>query len=207
MKRVAAVWFAAVLLASCTGGDGNQQAAARDDAGARQTLLVIGSGTALGDSLPDPLRDAWPRLLYVDAFPRATVFVNAAARDQTASAAITDQAPLVRELKPRTVIVWIGTNEVTDAVPLEQFRSDVVHLLEAIRSAGVNAIFVGQLPDLGPTTPSYNAVLADASTRTGARFVTGTGGSRTVVDDDLTDIGDHRAVARAFVQAVQHNHS
>jgi GDSL-like Lipase/Acylhydrolase family len=207
MKRAAAVLFAVVVLASCSGANGDQHAAARDDGGARQTLMVIGSGTALGDNLPDPLRDAWPRLLYLDAFPRATVFVNAAARDQTTSEAVTDQIPLVRELHPRTVIVWIGANDVTEAVPIEQFRRDVTDLLEAIRSTRVHSIFVGQLPGLGPATPSYNAVLADASARTGALLVSRTGGSRTVVDDDLPEIDDHRAVARAFEQALEHHRS
>ena len=77
VARAIAVTIGCVLVATaCSGGSSGNSSAAPSNAGTAQTLLVVGTGNALGDTLDDPLRDDWPR--RVPDASRATVFVNAA---------------------------------------------------------------------------------------------------------------------------------
>ena len=134
VARAIAVTIGCVLVATaCSGGSSGNSRAAPSNAGTAQTLLVVGTGNALGDTLDDPLRDDWPRVVYLDAFPRATVFVNAAERDATVASALSRQVPIAQELMPETVLVWVGVNDMDRGVSPTTFEASMTALLRALK--------------------------------------------------------------------------
>ena len=63
------------LAAACSSG-GNHDTPPLSNTGKPQTLVVVGTGNALGDTLDDPLRDDWPRLAYLKSFPQTAAVVD-----------------------------------------------------------------------------------------------------------------------------------
>ena len=79
--------------ASSTGSAPGRGAGREQPPEPKQTVLTIGENKTPGRRLPDRLQDAWPYLVFHDAFPLSTVFVNGALDEATVADAIETQAP------------------------------------------------------------------------------------------------------------------
>ena len=110
--------------------------------------------------MPDRLQDAWPYLVFHDAFPLSTVFVNGALDDATVAEAIEAQAPLAAELKPDLVEVWLGADDLRVRTPVAEFTQSLTNLISALRAAGSRRILVADLPTAyGARVAAYNAAI------------------------------------------------
>jgi lysophospholipase L1-like esterase len=205
IARALAATIVGVLVASaCSGGSNGTGSPPASNAGTAQTLLVVGTGNALGDTLDDPLRDDWPRVVYLESFPRATVFVNAAERNATVASALNRQVPIARELRPDTVLVWVGVNDMDRGVSATTFESGMTDLLRALTTTPDARVLVADIPARAGDDPTvraaYNAAIATAVRTTGAELVPLSRRAfpaMEVGDDDL-DLAGHRQVADAF---------
>ncbi len=212
MKRLL-VGLAVLLLvwcgAACGGGgsEGGAAPAARSAVSLQQTptLLVMGSSSTLGVGLDNELQDGWPRIFYREAFPRSTVFFNAATRDASVADAESNQLPLVDEVSPTVVAMWFGSVEASRAMPVAEFASDLEHLVWQVRASGAR-VLLADLPrserfDVAP----YNRAIARIASDQGATLVPLHDEPITSFDPSRTlpDARGHRTIARAFERALR----
>ncbi len=203
-RVIAATIGCALVATACSGGSGGAGRPPPSQAGTAQTLLVVGTGNALGDTLDDPLREDWPRVVYLESFPRATVFVNAAEGNATVASALTRQVPIARELRPDTVLVWVGVNDMDRGVSATTFGATMTDLLRALTTTPDARVLVADIPARNGDDPTlrtaYNAAIATVARTTGAELValsSKTFPAMEVGDDDLDRAG-HQQVADAF---------
>jgi len=212
MKRPGRPVVAAIgllfALVSCSGTRPPSPFASADTKGRSTTLLTIGGSATEGDGVPDRYRDAWPYLLYQDAFPPSTSLVNAALDGATTANTLIDQLPLAQQVKPDTVAIWLGADDLAQRTPIDQFATGLRVLIDDLRHTGARRILVADLPDvLGPNAPAYNAAIRRAVTVTNARLVelqhapitlTPSGGA-----GPQPDAASQRVIANAFRQELE----
>ncbi|MCU1429902.1 MAG: hypothetical protein JWL83_3902 [Actinomycetia bacterium] len=204
---VAGCLVAVTQLSGCGGsGHGALGGQAHVTVQPSQTFVVVGSAATVGDGLDQPMQQVWARLVWREAFPRSTIFVNAAVRDATAASALQDQVPLAAELHPATVAVWLGSQEAFDRVPVDGFATDLRAVLERLRATGAR-VFVGDVPQLGAVrADAYNAAIARVAADAGATLVPLHDLSVRRGDGDpvfVPNPAGHRAIADAFVAAIK----
>jgi lysophospholipase L1-like esterase len=160
-------------------------------------LVVMGSDLALGDSLDDSLRDAWPRLLF-RSLPTGSSFVNAATDRATLADALQDQVPIVEEARPDIVVLLLGSDDVIERTPLTTFRRQFAELLaRAVARSG--RVLVGNLPAIGvdhTEVDPYNAAIADVAGTYHVQLV-----DLSQVQGQNADRPQHRSIAAAFEAA------
>ena len=209
VRRLAAVCAVAFLCAACSGGrSAARLAAPTDNPAARpQTLLVLGGADNEGQAIPDRLQDAWPYLLYHDAFPRAAVLVNDALDTATAADVLDTQASLVRQLSPDIVAMWIGIDDLRDRTPIPTFTHELRTLTATLHADGARHILIADIPyAYGSNAAAYDVAIRTVAQAAGAVLVELQHLHVTFVTDHRSppeaDAATHRAIANAFEQAL-----
>ncbi len=207
MKLVAPVVVALALLTSCAGsGHGGSTSATTVPVQRTQTFVALGSDVTVGDGLRDPFQTDWPRVVWREAFPRATVFVNTALRGATAGAALNNQVPLAVQLQPASVAVWLGMVEAANGTPVKRFAANLSAVVQQLASTGAQ-VFVADLPVFGSVpNAAYNAAIARVVANAGATLVPLHSVSVPTVRGAklfLPNEEGHRAVAKAFETAMR----
>lgn len=145
------------------------QVCAEGAAPTRPVIVAAGASLTrgtLGASWVDALR---PR------FPGHTI-VNAGVNGDRSAGLLTRVDTDVVACLPDAVLLLIGTNDVRDEVPLDQYRDNLAAVVERISSATGARIALMSLPPLGEDLDSdvnhrlaaYNAVIAEIAARSGA---------------------------------------
>jgi lysophospholipase L1-like esterase len=132
---------------------------------------VIGTSASVGDALQLPLQYAWPRLVFRESFPRSTVFVNAAVSGSSALNAIHDQVPLVEQLHPTVIVIWLGAVEASQLVPPAQFATNLRPVVEGARSTGARVLLADLPPYPKTNVRPYNVVIDGIARETGVTLV------------------------------------
>jgi hypothetical protein len=209
VRRLAAVCAVAFLCAACSGGrSAARLAAPTGNSPARpQTLLVLGGADNEGQAIPDRLQDAWPYLLYRDAFPRAAVLVNDALDTATAADVLETQASFVRQLSPDVVAMWIGIDDLRDRTPIPTFTHELRTLTATLQADGAGHILIADIPsDYGSNAAAYDVAIRTVAQTAGAVLVELQHLHVTFVTDHRSpseaDAATHRAIANAFEQAL-----
>ncbi len=206
MRRVTTWCAIAVFLAGAcasTGHDDNHRASSSAADEATQTVVALGGSATEGEGVADRFHNAWPYRLFGTALPRSTVFVNAAVEGATAGTADATQVPIVRELHPDIVVMWLGAYDAAVHTPIATFARALARVITAVQAVGVDRVLVGNLPAaFGHDVDSYNSAIDHVARETGAELVeldrehitaTGAPGSEPRLDD-----ASHRVVADAF---------
>jgi lysophospholipase L1-like esterase len=205
---VAVVVALALAAAGCGGGAPSRATGSTVAAERTNTLLIMGTSASLGDGLDDPVRlqDAWPRVFYRDAFPRATVLVNAAVLDGSTADALRDQVPLAEDVAPSVVAIWLGAVEASEKRPVNEFAADLNGVVRRTRATGARVLLADLPPVAGIDVSAYNRVIARVAEDQGATLVPlhtqtismlpGSGSTF------LPDTAGHRVIARAFQAAL-----
>ena len=118
MARFAHLVAAIGVVSALAGCAGKSNAPAAEAVGATArttTFLTIGSSATEGDGVSDRLHEAWPYLVFNQAFPISTSLVNAAVDGATVTNAREEQVPVARELKPDVVAIWLGVDDLASA--------------------------------------------------------------------------------------------
>jgi hypothetical protein len=209
LRALGALVALALLVTACGSDPGPSAAGARaateTTVERTQLLVTVGGSATFGDGLDESLRDGWPHVLHRTAFPRATVLVNAAVRRSTAREALEQQVPLVEELRPAVVAIWLGSVEVRSGSPVDEFAADLGAVVRRADATGARVLLANlpRGPDLD--VDAYNAAIARiasaqdvALVRLDTLAIGNTGQS-----PFLPDREGHRAIAAAFADALR----
>jgi hypothetical protein len=172
-----------------------------------KTLVVMGTSATVGDGLDQQLKlqDAWPRIFYRNAFPRATVLLNAGVQDESTEDALSDQVPLVEEASPSIVAIWLGAVEASEQRPITQFAADLNGVVRRARATGARVLLADLPPVAGIDVSAYNRVIARVAADQGATLVPLHAQTISMLPRQelafLPDPAGHRVIARAFEAA------
>jgi len=206
-SRALAAFSLVVVLGACSGSAHS----ATNAAGAQEkptTLVTIGSSATEGDGVADRFREAWPYLLFDEAFPVSTSLVNAAVDGATVANAPVQQVPLVREVKPEVVAIWLGVDDLSEHTPTGQFSSGLRTLIADLRSDGVRRILIADIPNaFGASASSYDDAIRAVVRSTEVSLVELQSTAMSLVPSrglsDQPDADGQRMIATAFEKALR----
>jgi lysophospholipase L1-like esterase len=208
LARAAAAFAASILFATACSASHKAAGPAATNAGPAQTVLAIGGSATEGDGVRDRLAQAWPYLVFHEAFPLSTVFVNGSLDGATVARALEAQAPLATELQPDVVEVWLGADDLMAATPVAEFTRGLTNLVATLRSAGSHRILIADLPAAyGTGAGAYNAAIHQVVRSSHAQLVPLAAAQIALVPTDglppQPDAASHRVVAAAFAKAIK----
>ena len=161
-----------IALAACSGARPASPFASPEANRKPTTLFTIGGSATEGDGVSNRYRDAWPYLLFNESFAGSTSLVNAALDGATAANALLDQLPLAQEVKPSTVAIWLGADDLRQRTPIGRFTNELQHLIEELRAGGAHQILVADLPSAyGHDAQPYNTAIRRAVAATNTTLV------------------------------------
>ncbi len=122
--------------------------------------VAIGASETVGAGAREPLRDAWPKVLFRTGLPRGATFVNLGVPGATVAEALHQQAPYAVSLRPDLATVWLNVNDLVANVSVRAYERDARELLSRLRRAGVDEILMANTPPL-TNLPAYRACRPD----------------------------------------------
>lgn len=160
--RSVAMLMCAVALASCShsSGDSGSETSGTGSTSAHDVLVTIGSSATYGDGLDNPLRDAWPQVLFHESFAQSTVLINASQRAVTVERALAQQLSLAIEQHATVVAVWLGDLDLESGVDPATFEGQLDTLVEQLTASGAR-VLLGNISRSEPGAAAYD----DAITR------------------------------------------
>jgi lysophospholipase L1-like esterase len=159
-KTIAAVLVGALLtLPGCLAH--RAKALPASPRGPAIVFAAIGGSETVGDGTDNPVRDAWPQVLFRTALPASAMFVNFAIPGVTVSTAVDGELPEVLQIQPTLVAVWLNVTDVLNGVSARTYESQLRSLLAPLRAAGATVLVANTPPvtDL----PAYAACADPAS--------------------------------------------
>jgi acyl-CoA thioesterase-1 len=231
-RAVACVTVVSALMIGACAGPGRPAAPAvsADDQGPPVTYVSVGASESVGAGTDDPLREAWPQLLYRNSLPRRTVFVNLGIPGATVQRALTDEADQAAALKPTVVTVWLNVNDIAALVPPSVYEQQLDVLVSRLRSGGAGRVLVANTPPLdrlpavdrlglpsasvNRVVDDYNAAIGRVVAKNGAVLVdlhqagldaraAGREAALVSADGFHPSAAGHQAVADAFAAALK----
>lgn len=151
-----------LLTASCVGGEtGGDSAPLAVRPGPPVLYVAVGASETVGIGTDDPVREAWPQLLYRSSLPRSGVFVNLGIPGATVADALERELPHALELRPDIVTVWLNVNDLIADVSPRTYEARLRRLLTSLRRGGGARVLVANTPPLD-RLPAYLACRPDA---------------------------------------------
>lgn len=191
---------ALALVVSACSGPRRSPAPAPAPPGPTGVYAAVGASETIGDGTAEPLREAWPQLVF-GAMPGSVSFVNLGFRGATTADAITRELPVAESVHPSVATVWLNVNDLIDGVNAPDYQAHLRTILGRLRATGA-AVYVANTPALDhlpiylacsqtaasacpagvpdPLPPpvvlngmvdAYNAATVDAATATGSKVV------------------------------------
>ncbi|MCA1847060.1 MAG: SGNH/GDSL hydrolase family protein, partial [Actinobacteria bacterium] len=118
--------------------------------------VAVGASDAVGVGARRPNREAWPRLLHRQAFPRGTRFVNLGVSGATVASALARQVPRAEQLRPDVVTVWLVVNDILAGMAPDDYEPLLDELVGRLRGGDASRLLVGNCPYLD-RLPAYLA--------------------------------------------------
>jgi acyl-CoA thioesterase I len=148
------------------------------------TYVAIGASDAFGVGTDDPDRDNWPTVL-THLMGQNVHLINLGIPGETVAEARRTELPIALDAKPAVVTVWLGVNDIAQAVTVQEYERQLEALLQSLRQHTQARIFVGNIPDLSllpffagynqstlrATIKDWNAAISQAVSATGASLV------------------------------------
>jgi lysophospholipase L1-like esterase len=151
--------IAALLLVACSQEGTAPRTGAAIPVGADGPALVdvaVGASETVGAGTDDPLRSAWPQVLYTSALPRGAVLYNFGIPGATVGGALTAELPQALAVHPDLVTVWLNVNDLLAGVSPALYESRLAQLVHALRRGGHTRVLVANTPWLD-RLPAYTA--------------------------------------------------
>jgi lysophospholipase L1-like esterase len=173
-----------LLLAGVTGLLLSLVACSRSSTGRAQVYVALGASDAVGVGATRPTEEGWVPLVRA-GLPDNPHLVNLGISGATLEAVISQELPILEDVRPDIVTIWVGVNDLRAGVPLATFTQQLDTLLGRVAATGPTAIAVLNVPDLqqvpdfqghDPTTfdaevRQWNTTIADVAADYGARLV------------------------------------
>ncbi len=153
------VWLggvAAVLVAACSTPGENPRSSPPAPSGPQIVYVAVGASETVGVGSDQPLREAWPQVLFRTALPPSSVFVNLGIPGATVATAVREELPQALELAPALVTVWLNVNDLLTGVAPADFERDLGTLVRGLRRGGSTRVLVANVPPLD-RLPAYLA--------------------------------------------------
>jgi hypothetical protein len=157
--------------------------------------------------MTNQLRDVWPQMLYRQAFPLSTVFVNAADVNVSVAQALAVQVPLALQLHATVVTVWLGDFDLQQTGTLGNFAGELDLLVGRLRDSGARVLLANfNFPRDPSGAAAFNAAIARVARARGAVLVdlasalAATPNVRPGTDE--LEVGASREIATAFASAL-----
>jgi len=179
---------ALMALAGCT-GSGSVAPIGSPVTAQPAVYAAIGASETVGVGTDDPLREAWPRVLWRSSRPDA-VYLNLGMAGSTTREALLVQVPPAIAAQPDIVTVWLNVNDLLARVPVRVYEHQLHTLVALLRGAGA-AVFVANTPRLDGL-PAYLA----------CRPAPPAGGPPCVADGRLPPPARIRAAVAAYNRAI-----
>jgi acyl-CoA thioesterase-1 len=150
---------AAILgLPSCTDagsgiGEGPPPARA---SGPPVLYVAVGASETVGIGTDDPIREAWPQILFREFLPRESVFTNLGISGATVQEALARELPEAVALEPDLVTVWLNVNDIIAGVAPDRYEAQLDELLTGLRRGARTRVLVANTPPLD-RLPAYLA--------------------------------------------------
>jgi len=130
-----------------------------------QTYVAVGASETVGFGSNDPIREAWPQLLFAGSLPRGTVYFNLGIAGATVETALEQQVPEALSLKPDIVTVWLNVNDLIEGVGASIYEQRLGELVRHLRRGGATTVLVANTPPLErlPAYLAYRACAAEAA--------------------------------------------
>lgn len=194
-----------VSLPACSGGTRVNAVATPATNAAPTTLLTIGGSATEGDGLADRYREAWPYLLFHEAFPLSTSLVNAAVDGATVANVPSEQLSLAGEVKPDVVAIWLGIDDLSQRTPIDVFTAELTTAIQDLRASGSRRILVADLPKAYGNVAPYNTAIRAVVRSTKSTLVELDEAAVVLASDGRfpaqPDTTSQRVIATAFEQA------
>ena len=129
-------------------------------AGAPGIYVAVGASETIGDGTEEPLREAWPQLVFA-ALPPAVDFVNLGFRGAVTSDAIRFQLPVAESLHPTVATVWLNVNDLIAGVSTTDYATSIRVVVHRLRATGAR-VFVANTPPLDHLPLYLRCLPADA---------------------------------------------
>lgn len=126
--------------------------------GGNVVYLAVGASETVGFGSDDPLREAWPRIVFEHLGVGAR-FVNAGIPDATVASALADEVPLAVETHPTLVSIWLNANDLIAGVPVGTYEAQLGDLIHRLRDGGRATVLVANTPALD-RLPAYLACVS-----------------------------------------------
>jgi lysophospholipase L1-like esterase len=145
---------------------------AGDTPGPPVKYVAVGASESVGFGSDDPLRDAWPEVLFRSALPRRAVFVNLGIPGAKVSDALAKEVPDAVQQAPTLVTVWLNVNDILGLVPVATYEQQLATLVHQLRRNGETKVLVANTPPLDHL-PAYLACRPDPPAGSPPCFVNG----------------------------------
>jgi acyl-CoA thioesterase I len=116
---------------------------------------AVGASETVGVGTPDPLRQAWPRVLWKTTLPGA-VFYDFGVSGSTVAQAQQEQVPGALAVDPNVVTVWLNVNDLIARVPAATYEFELDRMVHDLRRGGRTQVLVATAPRLD-SLPAYRA--------------------------------------------------
>ena len=156
-RRVCLGGVVAVLAAACSTPGEDPLSPPPAPSGPQVVYVAVGASETAGVGSDQPLREAWPQVLFRTALPPSTtVFVNLGIPGATVATALREELPQALELAPVLATVWFNVNDLLAGVSPADFERDLATLVRGLRRGGSTRVLVANVPPLD-RLPAYLA--------------------------------------------------
>ncbi|HEU5348997.1 MAG TPA: GDSL-type esterase/lipase family protein [Ktedonobacterales bacterium] len=151
------------------------------------TYVAIGASDSFGVGTENPGRDSWPSVLADSLETEGTDIhlINLGIPGETTAEARKTELPIALDAQPALVTVWLGVNDILQAVSVDEYEKQLEGLLRSLHDHTHALVFVGNIPNLSllpyfagfdqtelqTTIAHWNAAIAHAVAITGSRLV------------------------------------
>lgn len=143
----------ALVLGACTGSSPTGLPIGSPVPDKPLVYVAIGASETVGVGTEDPIREAWPRVLWRTALPQAAFF-NLGVGGSTAGQALREQVPAALTVHPDVVTVWLNVNDLIARVPPATYERELTSILHRLGRRGETQVFVATTPRLD-SLPAY----------------------------------------------------
>ena len=116
--------------------------------------VAIGDSQTRGQGADNPLRQAWPHVVF-RSLPSNYTLINLATPGATVASASNEQLPEAQALHPTLVTVWLNAGDLLSGLSAAQYQLQLTALLHGLRATGAK-VFVANAPPLD-LLPAYTA--------------------------------------------------
>ena len=122
------------------------------------TYVAIGASDTFGIGTSDPYTENWPTDL-ASKLSQKVHLINLGIPGITLHDALNLELPVALDSHPKLVTIWLGVNDIANAVPITSYSHDLDLMLTRLESQAPSAyILIANIPDLTllPYFASYN---------------------------------------------------